>query len=118
MQLLTNWKNGIAPMNNYRITLTKRAKDDIIKIGDYITYTLLEPDTSRTFLKGLKNSILQLKIFPYKFPLIQDDIFQNQDIRCMPYKNYYIFYKVIEAPQVVIVLRVGYNQQNWKDILS
>ena len=31
-------------MNEYRITLTLRAKDDIINIGDYITYTLLEPD--------------------------------------------------------------------------
>lgn len=105
-------------MNNYRVTLTRQAKDDIIDIGDYISYTLLEPDTSRNFIKGLRNSISQLKYFPYKFPLIQDDILQHQGIRCMTYKNYYIFYEVIEAMQVIVVLRVGYNQRNWKDILS
>lgn len=78
-------------MNNYRVTLTRQAKDDIIDIGDYISYTLLEPDTSRNLIKGLRNSISQLKYFPYKFPLII---------------------------QVIVVLRVGYNQRNWKDILS
>ena len=104
-------------MNDYRITLTKRAKNDIIDIGDYITYTLLEPDTSRNFIKGLRKSISQLKFFPYKFPLVQDDILKNQNIRCMPYKNYYIFYEIIEATHVSIILRVGYNRRNWKDIL-
>lgn len=83
-------------MNDYRITLTQRAKDDIIDIGDYITYTLLEPNTSRNFIKGLRDSISQLRLFPYKFPLVQDVVLQNQGIRCMPYKNYYIFYEVME----------------------
>lgn len=105
-------------MNDFRITLTQRAKDDIINIGDYITFTLLEPDTSRNFIKGLRNSISQLKLFPYKFPLVQDDILQRQDIRCMPYKNYYIFYEVVETMQIIIILRIGYNKRNWKDILT
>lgn len=105
-------------MNDYRITLTQRAKDDIIDIGDYITYTLSEPDISKNFIKNLRTSISQLKRFPYKFPLVQDDTLQNQGIRCMPYKNYYIFYEVVEIMQVVIVIRIGYGKRNWKDILA
>ncbi len=80
-------------MSEYRTTLTKRAADDITEIGDYIHFSLSKPDISRDFIKGLKTSISQLKLFPYKFPLVQDTILQKQDIRCMPYKNYYIFYK-------------------------
>lgn len=106
------------PMNNYRITLTRRAVEDIKDIGDYISFMLLEPDISTNFIKSLKNSISQLKLFPYKFPLIQDDHLQNQGIHCMPHKNYYIFYKVIESIQTVIVLRIGYNKRNWKNILT
>lgn len=116
--LSTNWKKGIMPMNSYRIVLTQRAKDDIIDIGDYITYSLLEPDTSKNFIKGLRNSISQLKFFPYRFPLVQDNILQRQGIRCMPYKNHYIFYQIIQFPQTVIILRIGYNRRNWKRILS
>lgn len=32
-------------MKEYDVVLTKRAKTDIIDIGDYIAYTLLEPET-------------------------------------------------------------------------
>ena len=104
-------------MNDYRITLTKRAKNDIINIGDYITYTLLEPGISRNFIKGLKTSISHLKFFPQKFPLVQDDILKDQGIRCMPYQNYYIFYKILENNRIVIILRIGYNRRNWNEIL-
>lgn len=55
-------------MNDYRITLTMRAKNDIIDIGDYITYTLLEPDTSKKFIHGLRQSISQLKFFLLHIP--------------------------------------------------
>lgn len=83
-------------MNDYRIAFTTHAKDGIINIDDYITFTLLAPDTSNKFIKGLKNSILQLKYFPYKFPLVQDKILQKQNIRYMPYKNYYIFIQFLK----------------------
>ncbi len=104
-------------MDDYRIMLTERAKEDIIDIGDYITFTLLEPDISKNLIKGLRNSISQLKHFPYRYPLVQDDILQNQGVRCKPYENYYIFYEVVEIMQSVIILRIGYNRRNWKDIL-
>ncbi|MBQ8823074.1 MAG: type II toxin-antitoxin system RelE/ParE family toxin [Lachnospiraceae bacterium] len=105
-------------MTKYRLTLTQKAKDDIVDIGTYITETLLSPDTSKRFIKGLRKSISELKFFPYKFPLVQDDFLQNQGIRCIPYKNYYVFYKIIEQSYTVVVLRVGYNKRNWKSILS
>lgn len=108
----TNCKKGITPINVHRITLMRQTKEDIIDIDNSISYTLLEPDTSRNFIKGLRNSISQLKYFPYKFPLVQDDILHRQGIRCMPHKNYYIFYEVIEAIQVAVVLKVVCNRRN------
>lgn len=44
-------------MKEYNIILTRRAKDDIIDIGDYIAYTLLEPETAYRFVAGLRNVI-------------------------------------------------------------
>ncbi len=44
-------------MTEYRILLTKRAKEDITDIGDYIAYTLQESDISNHFIANLKNSI-------------------------------------------------------------
>lgn len=101
----------------YRIVLTRRAKDDIIDIGDYITYTLQEPNIARNLVAGLRKSISSLKESPQRLAIINDPVLSSQGIHCMPYKNYFIFYEVIDIMETVIVLRVGYNRRNWKEIL-
>ena len=40
-------------MKEYDVALTRRAKNDIIDIGDYISYILLEPETAYRFVTGL-----------------------------------------------------------------
>ena len=116
IQYLMNWKVGMM-LRNYNVVLTRRAKDDIIDVGDYIAYTLLEPGTAYKFVTGLRKAIDGLKMFPDRFGLVDDVVLSSQQIRCMPYKNYYVFYQVIEAMDTVLVLRVGYNRRNWKEIL-
>lgn len=105
-------------MSEYELTITQRAKDAIIDIGDYITCKLLVLDISLRFIKNLKNAIQQLKFFSYKFPLVQDEYLKQLEIRCMPYKNYYIFYEVVENGKMVIVIRIGYYRRDWEEILK
>ena len=71
-------------MSDYELTITQRAKDDIIDIGDYITYELLVPEISLQFIKNLRNAIQQLRNFPYKFPLVQDEYLKQQEILRSP----------------------------------
>ena len=71
-------------MKEYDVVLTRRAKNDIIDIGDYISYTLLEPETAYRFVTGLRGAISP---------------------------------EIEETMNTVIVLRVGYNRRNWKEIL-
>lgn len=101
-------------MNDYHIVFTPRARSDILDIGIYIAHTLSEKDISRKFMQGLRNSISQLSYFPYRFPLIQDRIFGSNNVHCMPYKNYYVFYEIDKADTTVIILRIGYNKRDWK----
>lgn len=104
-------------MKEYSIILTRRAKEDIVDIGDYIAYTLLEPETAYRFVTGLKSAISSLRELPNRFVLVDDQVLSSQGIHCMPYKNYYVFYIIEESMDVVIVLRIGYNRRNWKEIL-
>lgn len=105
-------------MKKYRIQLTPIAEQDISAIGDYITNRLLQPDISYNLIKILSKSIASLKSFPYKYPLVQDYYLSTQGIRYMQVKNYYIFYKILEENQVIVILRVGYKRRDWKDILK
>lgn len=80
-------------MKEYDVILTRRAKNDIIDIGNYIAYTLLEPETTYRFVTGLRGAISTLQELPSRFALADDRVLFSQRIRCMPYKNYYVFMK-------------------------
>lgn len=103
-------------MNNYQIRLSPRARDNIIDIGDYISHSILEPLISNRFIKDMKRSILTLRQFPYRYPVINPND-NRPDIRCMPFKNYYVFYTVNDDIQTVSILSIGYNKRNWTRLL-
>lgn len=54
-------------MKEYDVVLTRRAKNDIMDIGDYIWYTLLEPETAYRFVTGLRSAISTLQKLPNRF---------------------------------------------------
>lgn len=103
-------------MNDYRIIYTPRARSDLLDISTYITYVLSEPDISRNLLQSLHQSITKLSFFPYMFPLVQDTILHNKAIRHMPYKNYSIYYEVIEIMHIVIIHRIVYNKRDPRNL--
>lgn len=104
-------------MDRYRIVFGQNAKDDIIGIINYITYTLRAVDASNNLIKGLYKSISHLSYFPYKFPIVKNSSFTNMVVRCMPYKNYLFFYEIIENEKTIGILRIVYKQRNWKNLI-
>ena len=108
---------GSAMPQLYDVVLTKRARRDLIDIGDYIAYTLSVPAVALDFVEDMMNSIMALNKMPERYALVNDEVLAERGIRCMPYKNYYVFYKVLHSNYCVNVLRIGYNRKNWKEIL-
>ena len=104
-------------MDKYQIMITPKTRADLIDIGDYISFILLEPETSEKFIKGLRRSISQLQYFLQKFPTIQDYILKNHNIHYMPYKNYFVFYQIDDEEKRIVILRVGHRSRNWEYIL-
>lgn len=73
-------------MDNYHIKYTQTSYDDIIEIGHYIAYILLEPDIAKRFVKELLTSIRSLSTFPYRYPLIHN-IKKDYNLHCKPFKT-------------------------------
>lgn len=71
MKYLMNQKVDIQ-LKVYNVVLTRKAKGNIIDVGDYITYTLLEPNTAYKFVTGLRKAIIGIKNFPDRFRLVDD----------------------------------------------
>lgn len=102
----------------YNVIMTSRARYDLIDIGDYITYTLLESKAALDLIKGIRKEIIGLSKLPNRQALVGDVVLASQGIRCLLYKNYYIFYEVDETSKTVFVVRIGYNRRSWKEILN
>lgn len=105
-------------VNEYRIIIAAKAHSDMLNISTYISDTLLSPETSKQFIKGLKESISNLSFTPYRFPLIQNSYLEDTSIHCMPYKNHYIFYQIDDDNLTVHVVRIGYNKRNWQKVFT
>ena len=86
MKSLMNWKADIK-MLKYDVVLTRQAKRDLVDIGDYISYTLLEPRISYKLIIGLREKISSLRDMPQRCALISDPVLATQGIRCLPYKK-------------------------------
>ena len=97
--------------------MSSQAKRDMRDIGDYIAYTLLQPEAAFRLIEGLEKTVESLKLFPKRHGLVREPVLRCDQIRCIPYQKYYIFYKVIETKNIVLIVRVGFNRRNWKEIL-
>lgn len=104
-------------MRSYNVLITHRANLDLEDIGDYIAYTLLEPETAKRIIRGIRKKVYSLKTFPARGAELVDKVLREQGIKCLTYKNHHIFYQIIEESKTVIILRIGYNKRDWKNIL-
>lgn len=103
-------------MSDYDIQYTQASYNDIVQIGHYISYSLLEPDISKRFIKELLISIRSLSTFPYRYPLIHN-IKKKYNLHCKPFKTFYIFYSVNESLKEITIIRVLYNKRDWGKIV-
>ncbi|MGB8451612.1 MAG: type II toxin-antitoxin system RelE/ParE family toxin [Anaerocolumna sp.] len=89
-------------MPSYKIIMTGRAREDLIDIGDYISYTLCEPEIALNFIKNIRKEMETLTEYPERQPYIDDEVLASQGIRCLSYKNYFIFYDVDKTTHKVL----------------
>ncbi len=104
-------------MEGYTISILPRAKKDIISTADYIKYELLQADIAKQFAFGVMTTIGKLKEFPYRCKLVRDQVLSNMGVRCVRYRNYYVFYIVIEESKDITILRVTYYRRNWSRLI-
>lgn len=93
-------------MSTYKVITLPLAEDDIADQTDYIAFELKSPETAINMVRGFKNTINSLSIFPQSHELDEDEELAKYGIRKTYYKNYKIYFLVDESKQIVYILRV------------
>ncbi len=102
----------------YEIHITRAAEKDLNSAADYIEYVLHNPQAADDLLEEAEKRILELSVFPEKFPLIDDPVLKAWEIRFTIVKNYIAFYAVSEEKHTVTVIRFLYGKRDWISVLK
>jgi len=91
---------------NYKIVYSEVAKDDIMDITNYITYTCKAPKTSKEYMKKLFNKIRSLTYSPDSYPLYNRKLSIQYGfiVRRIIYKKLIVIYTI--HGNVVLIQRI------------
>ena len=102
-------------MKKYNIEYSKEAKEDLIRIKQYIKYNLQEPETANKLISKIRMSIKTLKDIPEIQAIIDDDIIRKLEIRKLIVDNYIVFYRI--KNDNIEIVRIMYERINWINLL-
>ena len=96
----------------YSISYTTSATRDIRSILDYISYTLLEPQTALSVVNAITARISELDTMPARYPVYRNWPVKAEEIRFFTVKKYVVFYSCSEKNHTVSIVRVMYGGQD------
>lgn len=105
-------------MDSYEIIMTNDATDNLIKLRDYIAYTLLARETALLYIKAIRKEIESLSTMPARNKVIDNEPWRTKGIRKIIAKNFYIYYRIDENAKRVYILNIIYTKRDQLTTLS
>ena len=102
-------------IQEYKIKVSVKAKNDLNHIIIYIKDELKEPNIAKRYLYLIKKKILNLSYYPQKYAVINDEALKEFHVRKLTVMNHIIFYRINEEKKIVNIERIIYGASNWID---
>ena len=94
--------------DRYKVRLTSRALRDLDGIYEYVSKTLLEPETAINLVEEIEREILSLECFPNRCPLRRTGVYADKGYRQLLVKNYTVIFRVEESEKTVVIVTLRY----------
>lgn len=96
----------------YEIKITRQAQEQMEEIVDYISYELSAPEAAHNLLDKMEESIMDLSVFPERYPLVDEEPWRTEDVRKIVVENFLIYYWVDKVKKKVQVTSVIYGRRD------
>ena len=93
-------------MQQYKIRISELAEQDLENAGDYIAFELPNPIAAENMVKGIREQINKLEVFPASYELDDDSILVELGVHKTYYKEYKIFYTIDDNAKEVFIVRI------------
>lgn len=104
-------------MQNYSIALRPIAFKDLDSIGDYITNTLMAPESAEKLIDKIFAQFERLKCFPFSGNILKSEIPLEETYRTCIVDNYIIFYIIDEDNQLITIMRILFGSSDYIQLL-
>jgi toxin ParE1/3/4 len=101
-----------------KVKFTEPSEYDLIDIEYYIAVKLSNPQAAVRITDGIMKSAYGLEDFPEANPLANDILLASLGVRWTSFDNYNIFYRYEKQTDLVYIIRILYNRQDWQTILK
>ena len=99
-------------MDEYKIKVTRQAKEHLELIREYIATELQAPIVAKRMLELLKSEMMSLQTMPYRVKLISEQPWCELGFRRIRVKNYYVYFCVDDSRKEVQILAVIYVRRD------
>ena len=99
-------------MDEYKIKVTRQAKEHLALIREYIATELQAPIVAKRMLELLKSEMMSLQTMPYRVKLIGEQPWCELGFRRIRVKNYYVYFCVDDSRKEVQILAVIYVRRD------
>lgn len=77
----------------------------------------MEPNIANQFISKIDKAILSFEDYPYRCPLVQEEIIREIGIRKLIVNGCIIFFKINEEKKHVGILRIIKDNRNWQKMI-
>ena len=105
-------------MKEYTVHISKPAEQDIYNAVQYIDSILHNPTAADKLLAEIEQAFSSATFFPYRHPLVRDQVLASNGIRMLIINSYLALYTIDERNAAVYIIRFLYGKSNWQAILK
>ncbi len=103
---------------NYSVSYSENALNDLKEIYSYIANELFVPDTAAAQVTHIREVVRSLDMMPDRHALVEWEPWHSKGMHQLPVDNFIVYYLVDDKMRNVIVVRIFYSGRDIEDIIN
>ena len=103
---------------NYTVSYSGDALNDLREIYTYIANELLVPETAAAQVGRIRKEVLSLEFMPARYALVEWEPWHSMGMYQFPVNNFIVYYLVDDEAGTVTVVRVFYGGRDIEGIVN
>ncbi|TDW16261.1 plasmid stabilization system protein ParE [Breznakia blatticola] len=99
-------------MEKYKVVISPKAIKELESIYDYITHTILAPESAKKLTNQIKHDILNMSTFPMSHQDRIEGNYAGKNYKQLLVDKYIVIFRINEIDKTVLVVTIQYQGRN------